>query len=267
MRATRLLPASSDAVDRLRWWGWHVVIATCLMLAMPASATRILVMPLGNDADPSMSAPLGRSVEAAVQDAAPTADVVTASSLGAAVELEAAKACLGIDVENNACMTELVGASNAELVVRGHLGRLGDTYVLTFAILDGASARLLAQGQRLVAVERPSDLVEVTPGLVRQVLRDSRSLPVRPEPQGAPVGPIIGTVAGVTLVGLGATSLIVWGVASDRYNKAELSREEAQTFELFEAPLVSGGAGLVVVGGAVAVIGTAMLVSALRESE
>ena len=114
------------------------------MSAAPALAQRVLVLPVGGDVDASMATTLGRAVETAVRDALPGAEVMTSASLETSIEVSRLQDC-ALDEAVGACISEIADAANAEVVVRPHLGRLGDEYIFTVTMTGGVSARLLAQ--------------------------------------------------------------------------------------------------------------------------
>jgi len=233
------------------------LIIAAVLLSSSAQASRVLVLPVGGDVDPSMAVTLGRAVETAVRDALPNDEIMTAASLQTSVEVSQLQDCTS-DEAVGACVSELADAANADLVVRPHLGRLGDELLLTMTLTAGSSARLLSQAQRRVEADRPSGLLDVIPGLVRQSVGDAGLGRVGPRP--APIVPIGVAVGGAVGAGLGVIVLAVRAGAAEKYDGADLDRGSAVAFEVLGGPALVGGGALVVAGTLVALGGAGVAV-------
>ena len=215
------------------------------MVSSSAGASRILVLPVAGDGDASRSATLGRAIETAVRDALPDEEVMTTASLQTSVEVSQLQDCVS-DEAVGACVSELADAANADIVVRPHLGRLGDELLLTMTVTAGSSARLVAQGQRRVDAGHPSDLLDVIPGLARQTIADAGLGGVGA--WTAPIVPMVVAVGGAVGIGLGLVVLKLRDQAATQYASGELSRASARDFETYGPTILVGGVGLVVAG-------------------
>jgi len=233
-----------------------LTVLVLTMSAAPALAQRVLVLPVGGDVDASMSTTLGRAVETAVRDALPGAEVMTSASLETSIEVSRLQDC-ALDEAVGACISEIADAANAEVVVRPHLGRLGDEYIFTVTMTGGVSARLLAQGQRRAPVARPTTLLDVIPALVQATAVDAGLARERRDVSGAAIAVAVGGAVGA---GVGVALLAVRAVAEGEYNKGNLERAQASSFETLQQPALYLGAAIVVVGGVAALGGTAAAV-------
>lgn len=226
------------------------------MSAAPARAQRVLVLPVGGDVDASMATTLGRAVETAVSDALPGAEVMTSASLETSIEVSRLQDC-ALDEAVGACISEIADAANAEVVVRPHLGRLGDEYIFTLTMTGGVSARLLAQGQRRAPVARPTTLLDVIPTLVQATAVDAGLVRERRDGSGTAIAVAVGGAIGA---GAGVALLVLRAVAEGEYSKGNLEREQASNFENLQQPALLIGVVIVVVGGIAATGGTAAAV-------
>lgn len=252
-----------DAAARAeRCYRAAVLRLLCLVLglsAAPAAAQRVLVLPVGGESDRRTATTLGRAVETAVREALPTAEVMTVAALETSVALGELQDCTS-EVEVGACISEIADAANAEVVVSPHLGRLGDELVLTVTMTGGVSARVLGQGQRRVPQARPAILLDVIPGLIRDVdaglLRASREVP------GAAIAVAVGGAVGA---GLGVAVLGIRAVAGNAFDQGTLDRAQAGAFETLRQPALIGGVAVVVIGGVAALVGTGAAIWAGQE--
>jgi hypothetical protein len=233
------------------------LIIAVVLVSSSAQASRVLVLPVGGDVDASTSVTLGRAVETAVQAALPNDEIMTPASLQTSMEVSQLRDCTA-DEAVGACVSELADAANADVVVRPHLGRLGDEMLLTMTLTAGSSARLLAQAQRRVEADRPSGLLDVIPGLVRQTVGDAGLGRTGPRP--APIVPIGVAVGGAVGAGLGVIVLAVRGTVADDYQSGDLDRGSAGAFEVLGGPALLGGGALVVAGTLVALGGAGVAV-------
>lgn len=225
-----------------------------LLASTMANATRVLVAPVSGDNDAPTRATLGRAIEASVARAMPDDEIVSTTTIENASELAALRDCVGDDVAA-ACLSEVAGAANAEIVVRSHLGQIGDELVLSVSVLSATSSKVLGQGQRRVPRAHAAALLDRTPELVNEVLRSSGHL------HGASTSavPVVVAAVGGTALAAGAVVWVVFGVGAAAYANADLTADEASTFERNRAPLVAAASTLTVAGGAALAVGAWML--------
>ncbi len=229
-------------------------LLVCLTLSGSAAAQRILVLPVSSDGlDEGTSKTLGRAIETSVRNVVVDGEVITADALQTSIQLSQLQDCLG-DEAVGACTTEIADAANADAVIRPHVGKLGDELLLTLTVTEGSSARLMAQGQRRGPVDAPGQLLDVIPGLSRQVLETAGL--ARLKPKAVPVVPIAVGVGGVLGAGVGVGILLIRNSTAEKYGAGELDRGSASAFEAVGDAALIGGAVLVV-GGALAAIGGA----------
>jgi hypothetical protein len=237
---------------------WLLVLS---LAAMPALAQRVLVLPVGGDVDRSTATTLGRAVETAVREALPVAEVMTAATLETSIGLSEMRDCATAEAIG-ACMSEIADAAHADVVVSPHLGRLGDEYVFTVTMTGGVSARLLGQGQRRVPVARPASLLDVTPELIRRTAIDAGLVRASREVPGAAIAVGVGGAVGA---GVGVALLVTRAIVAAEYDKGNLARDQASSFETLQEPALLGGVVIVVVGGVAALAGTGVAVWASLE--
>ncbi len=230
-----------------------LVLAMVIVCAPAAAAERVLVLPVGGEVDSATATTLGRAVETAVRDTLPAAEVMSAATLETSIGMSRMQDC-ALDEAVGSCIAEIADAANADVVVRPHLGRLGDEYVFTVTMTGGATARLLGQGQRRVPVARPTALLDVIPGLVERTAVDAGLARERREVSGAAIAVAVGGAVGA---GLGVGLLGLRAVAGAEYDKGNLERDQAGAYETLQQPALYGGAAIVVVGGLAALGGTA----------
>jgi hypothetical protein len=225
-----------------------------LQTSSAALATRVLVAPVSGDNDAATRETLGHAIEARVAHAMPSSEIVSTTTIENASELAALRDCVGDDVAA-ACLSEVAGAANAEIVVRSHLGSIGDELVLSVSVLDATTSKVLGQGQRRVERTRAATLLDRTPELVDEALRASGHF----EGPAVSVVPAVVTVVGGAALTAGVVAWAVFGLRTAAYNNAELTADDAAAFEQARTPLVLGATALTVVGGGVLVAGAWML--------
>jgi hypothetical protein len=189
-------------------------------------------------------------VETAILDRIPSLSVVTPRSLGDKVEIDLIKACQGND--DASCTAQFSEALGVELVLRPSLSRLGDVLILTLSLYDTRSAAVLSQGQRQAARDQPEELLSQIPGLVEEI-GTRAGLEVRREVKKPfPTAAVAAVSVGGALVlgGAGLAGFALWQEL--RYQGAELSRDDAASWESARL-LVVGGAALVGLAGSVLV--------------
>lgn len=245
----------------------HAVIALCCLLlsSSSAQALRVLVTPVFGEGDKAMQQTLSRAVETAVAAALPRAEIMSATTIETSIELSQLRDCASDAAVSN-CLTDIADAANAEIVVRPHLGRLGDELVLSMSVLEGPTARLLSQGQRRVRVDAPGALLDAIPRLVRDVATDAYLLQPRVK-KGPPVVPITVGVIGAAVAGGGVFALVARNAIATDYENGDASADDARFYEENGDAVLVAGIGAVVVGGALAVTGTIIAIVAATAEE
>jgi hypothetical protein len=231
-----------------------VLLIFMLLTSSTALATRVLVAPVSGDDDATTRETLGHAIERSVAQAMPGSEIVSTTTIENASELAALRDCIGDDVAA-ACLSEVAGAANAELVVRSHLGHFGDELVLSVSVLDGTSSKVLGQGQRRVERSRAAALLDRTPALVEEALRASGHFEGRP---WAVVPVVVTALSGASLTA-GVAVWVVFAVRAVPYANAELTAAEAAAFEQDRVPLVASATALTVVGAGGVLVGSWML--------
>jgi len=241
-----------------------LVLLAVLSAPSGALASRVLVLPVGGELGRSEGEALSRAVETAVREATAGHEVMTLAALQTSMRMSELRDCAG-DEQATACVSEIADAANADVVVAPTLGRLGDQLLLTLTLTAGARATLLAQVQRRADADRPSALLDVIPGAVRQAVDDAGLVNAVPRP--VPVAAIGTAVGGGVLAALGTVALVVRGVASGQYAEGRLDQEQARAYELYDQPALFGGVIGVVVGGAFTIGGGGVAVYSLVARE
>lgn len=238
----------------------HAVILLCFLLLSSSSAhaLRVLVTPFVGEGDKAMQQTLGRAVETAVAEALPRAEIISATTIETSIELSQLRDCAS-DAAVSTCLTDIADAANAEIVVRPHLGRLGDELVLSMSVLEGPTARLLSQGQRRVRADAPGALLDAIPRLVRDVATDAYLLQPRVK-RGPPVAPITVGVIGAVVAGGGVIALVARNALAVDYENGDASAADARFYEDHGDTVLVAGVGAVIVGGALAITGTIIAV-------
>jgi len=116
--------------------------------AAPASQ-RIPVLPLehGDGISESTAVALTDALAAELRTR-PGLEIVTAKELSAVLGLARQRELLGCDAPS--CHAEVGGALDADLMIIGSLAKLGESWLLNVQLLDGRTARNLAQSKRRV---------------------------------------------------------------------------------------------------------------------
>ena len=127
---------------------------------------RVYVAPINGDDRPTARLVEDRVLVAAraLQD---RFDVVGARDVQGILETEAAKAAVGCD--SSSCVDEIADAMNAEQLVTGQLGRIGDTWQLTLTRTERKTLRVLGRATRASHGESPEGLLDDIPAQVREL--------------------------------------------------------------------------------------------------
>lgn len=236
--------------------------AVCLFAGSAQAATRILVTPIPGSAKDDTARTLTRAVETAIAAAVDEGEIVTPQALDTAVEIAAARDCVGDDNSAvvSSCLSELADAIDVEFIARPSLGRLGSELVLTLTLLDGARAVVVAQAQRRADASSPEALLDQIPGLAKEVAKAADIAATGKKKRTVPVAAIGVSVGGAVVAAVGAVALGVRGSLAGDYEDGDLDRDDARAYEAIDAPFLFGGIGSVVVGGAVALAGAGFAV-------
>ena len=176
----------------------------------------------------------------------------------------------GCDEGGIACAAELAGALDAPRMVTGQLGRVGSTWVLSLTLIERGTLNVIGRSSRQRKGDTPEDLLNDLDGMLDEVFGAAASAaPVTST--SPPPWSTIGTVG----IGIGVAGLVVGGGALAatwiNYETAVTSIKSAKTAAAadsirHDAAEVGGvlnttaivglavGAGVVVVGGAIAVL-------------
>lgn len=121
------------------------------------------------------------TIESLVLDALqrdPKLEVIGKADLAALLGVEQQKQALGCD-ESSSCMAEIAGATGAELVFSGDVGKLGTLIVVSLRVLDAQKAKVLARAKRQVKAE------EELPAAIDELTKETAAV-MRGEPIPAP---------------------------------------------------------------------------------
>lgn len=180
-------------------------------------------------------------------------EVVGAGDVRAILDVEAARAAIGCDTES--CAQEIADALDADQLLAGQLGHIGDIWLLTLTRTDQATMQVLSRASVEARGDSPAVLLPLVPGVVDQALGI-----VRPVNLWAWTG---GAIAGVGALSAGGAGLLYWlsfsqlDAANAALEPAKLDVSAAHQAEqasrgLYTGALIAGisGGALVVIGGA-----------------
>jgi hypothetical protein len=226
-----------------------------------ASRPRVFVAPLtGPNADPATLRLVEDRILVATRNAARGLDVVGARDVQSLLDAEAAQQALGCDTTS--CANEIADALNAEQLVTGQLGRIGDTWQLSLTRSEHGTLKVLSRTQREARGPTAEGLLPLIEGQVRELF----SAPEETLPVLTVVGGGVAGVAGAAaLVGgaLYGLSWLAYGEAADQIDSGDVpgaKQTAARGEQLYGTSLVvmiAGGAG-VAVGAAVLAAGLAL---------
>lgn len=134
--------------------------------AASTKTQRILIMDVAAvGVDPDMAKRVTTAIADTMSGRAGIATVTTAELTNIA-DTEAIKQSTGCEADT-ACMAEVSSWANAELVVNGSLGRVGDAVTLTLTLVDSKNASVENRVSR--AIVESDDLLAVTKQLVEEL--------------------------------------------------------------------------------------------------
>lgn len=190
-------------------------------------------------------------------------EVLGASDVKAIIDVEAAKAAMGCDTES--CANEIADALNAEQLLAGQVGRIGDVWLLTLTRTDKATMKVLSRVSVEAHGDSPSSLLPLIANVVDQALGVERPANVWAW-MGGTVGAVgaLGVITGGVLYGW---SIVEYQAAADALalpvpDVTTAHRAEQSSRDLYTAAITTG-----IAGGAVVVVGatTAVIALALEE--
>jgi len=152
------------------------VLVVCALLvgagsppAVPAQRTSILILPIeGKGGVTKDSADLTTQLLASEIQQYQGFRVVTFAELQSMMTAEMMKQLAAC--ESNSCAAEVAGALNADEIVVGHLGKVGDAYVLSVTRIRSRDASVLGRASDRVESASEALLLERMPALVSDVM-------------------------------------------------------------------------------------------------
>jgi TolB-like protein len=178
-----------------------VALALAVLLAAePAARPKLAVLDVTADrgTDPTLATSLTAGI-AKVLDRRGVYEVISSQQLATLLGLERQRQLLGCAQEGASCLTEIADALGAEFVLTGTLARVGDAWSLTLETTNSKKARSVGRSVRIATNVR--DFFDELPWAVAE----ATALSVPPRPSEGKVLPI-------TLIGVGAASVIGGGV-------------------------------------------------------
>jgi TolB-like protein len=258
-----------------------VLLSSWVAAAEPASAARrvsLLVMPL--EAKAPIRKGLGDQVTSLVAIEAARHgqfDVVTVKELEAQLSVVQVRAAMGCD--EVACMTEIAGALNAELVIAGSLGRVGSSYVLTLALFRAREAKVVARASERFRNLDEDQLLDRLPAVVKSMMDSARDPSWGPLAAGAPASevaagpstallrPALRAAGGVGLAISGAALAVLGACAAGYAVVAALDALKVQSRDQHLLPqgpsLVLDVVGLASLAGLILMVGPLLLAGTL----
>jgi hypothetical protein len=125
-------------------------------------------------------------------------ELIGARDVQGILDVEAAKAAAGCD--STSCANEIADALNADEIVFGQLGRIGDTWQLTLTRTHRATLRVLGRSVKEARGETPEGLL----GDIRPQVEEVFGV--------VATGPSALAIAGMGMTALGAAGVVVGGV-------------------------------------------------------
>lgn len=230
----------------------HRVVVTLLgllLLAAPAS-DRIYLAPLRafEGVDASARVAVEERLLAAAQRR--HRGVVGSSDLTALLDVEAATQAAGCDTDG--CDAELADALGAPELLNAQLVRLGDTWVLSLTRLRRADMTVVARHQ----VTRPGQ----TPDVILPAVDELVDVVLGPIPSTMPTTGLATAAVGVVVTAIGG-GLFGWGWERYLAGEKALATDPTTAFEIRRdwEWLTPTGTGVMILGGAIAVGGGALV--------
>lgn len=230
------------------------VVVACGSAGAARALPRVYVAPLAGDTvDPAVRDLVEDRILVATRAMAETHDVVGAADVQGLLDAEAARQALGCD--STSCANEIADALDADELVLGTLGHIGDTWQLTLTRTERKTLKILGRVSREARGSTPEGLLPQVEGQVHELFdRGISSLAV-----AGTASAIVGAAA--VLVGAG---LYAWSWAEYLDAEAALDGGDVRAASghkdtgeaVLSAGLITGGTGLVVLclGGALLVV-------------
>lgn len=240
-----------------------VVLALIALTAFPASALpRVFLAPLrATGVEPGISDLVGDQLLVSARRHKELYDVVGAADVKGILDVEAARAALGC--ETDSCANEVADALDADQLLTGQLGHVGEVWLLTLTRTDRKTMAVLSRASIEARGESPEVLLSQIPHVVDEALGVER------QPNLWAIGG--GAVAGVGVLALATGGGLYW-LSFAEFDRAKLSLEAAppdvgsatearsNSQVSYWGALIVGlsGSALVVVGGGAAIAAIAM---------
>jgi hypothetical protein len=154
-------------------WEPTTVRVTCARAAVaraPARAIKVALLPLDALGIPKETAQLVGEALAGELRRRPGVAVLTQADLGALLGVEKTRQMLGCG--DAGCIAELGGALGADRVVRGSIGRVGDSLVVNLSALDPRKATAAASVSERLRGAGEEAVLDVLPALVDALLTE-----------------------------------------------------------------------------------------------
>ena len=150
-----------------------VNIYACLLCLLSATAPRLLVAPLagGSGASAGMLTTLGESFAAEIRRQG-SYHVLTHSELTALLSHDELSALLGCS--SDTCFSAIGDAAGAAMLATGSVGRLGNSWFVTFKLMDVSAARVIASTDRRLQGGSDDDLLDQMTPMVAELFEQAR---------------------------------------------------------------------------------------------
>jgi hypothetical protein len=156
-----------------RWWALAALLSSLSSQAGPVS---VLIIPLeaGPGVEGDVAALITETVSADLQRSTGYS-ILTRKDVVTMLGVERQRELLGCS-ESTTCLTEIAGALNAQLLVHGTVGKLGDTWVFNLAVLEGQTGAVLRRHSSRRKGESAAVLLEEIPAAVHALFPEGLDL-------------------------------------------------------------------------------------------
>lgn len=227
----------------------HVVglVLVVAVSATPASAvSRVYVAPLaGATVDGAVLDLVEERILVATRGMSATHDVVGAADVQGVLDAEAARQAMGCD--STSCANEIADALDADELVLGTLGHIGDTWQLTLTRTERKTLKVLARVSRESRGATPEGLLPQIEGQVGELF-DRRASALAVVGTTSVVAGAIGVLVGAGLYAWSWGDYVGAESALERGDVRTALEHKDRGVALLSAGLITGGAGLVVAG-------------------
>lgn len=240
------------------------VLAQAMFLLMATSAAavpRVYLAPLrAPNVDSATTELLGEQLLVSARRHQELFEVVGVGDVKTILDVEATRAALGCDTDS--CANEVADALDADQLLAGQLGHIGEVWLLTLTRTDKATMQVLSRASVEAHGTSPEVLLPMIPRVVDEVL-------------GVVQPPDLWAFGGGVLAGVGVLPLATGGLlyalsfaklqaakdalAAAPADVAAAKDAERASRDLYAFALIAGGTGgaLVLIGATTALIGVA----------